>query len=480
MDTIIGLFQVLFSFSPPNIIFTVLIIGLTVTDLVLNRDLKAQIISVGVLGTFVGIFIGLQDFDSHNMKNSVNAVLMGLKTAFATSILGMSSAIFLSVYQKVKAQLNSDGKGKSEDEVFAEINDKLNSLNQLNYLPRLDNSKVVEELRKLSISIKNINHDSSENQAIVKLLTEIKNNQVKYSNQVLTIVAENFDKTNESLGIAIAQLSKGATEEIVKALTDVVTNFNERLKTEFGKNFEKLDSSVTKLVEWQEKYKDHVQDMEERLELSTVSIEKAKESLTVVSKSNDSIMKVYENLEDIIKTYQTQTKQIKDNLETYQNVAPKGEELFEEMQKEFKKASESFKELSGTIVDGNRVQRESFIEMNKKLIDLVQESGQTIAGEFSQKIGTLKESFSYAYESLERQRYEINIITNHFRLLGEQIPKSLRISLDELNKGLNDLTSKFQQEYENLMYRYSDNLQQNQTQNQNFNQHSNYQEIPNQ
>ena len=57
---------------------------------------------MGVLGTFVGIFIGLQAFDPNDITNSVNDILVGLKTAFFTSIVGMSLSTILSLIEKFK------------------------------------------------------------------------------------------------------------------------------------------------------------------------------------------------------------------------------------------------------------------------------------------------------------------------------------------------------------------------------------------
>ncbi len=94
--------------DPVNIIFVLLIVILGFLDQKTGKDLKSQIISVGVLGTFVGIFIGLQGFNPEDIINSVNDILVGLKTAFFTSIVGMSVATTLSVIQKLKANPESE------------------------------------------------------------------------------------------------------------------------------------------------------------------------------------------------------------------------------------------------------------------------------------------------------------------------------------------------------------------------------------
>ncbi len=49
--------------------------------------------TIGVFGTFFGIFIGLLDFDVNNIKDSVPELLEGLKIAFLSSVEGMSAAL---------------------------------------------------------------------------------------------------------------------------------------------------------------------------------------------------------------------------------------------------------------------------------------------------------------------------------------------------------------------------------------------------
>lgn len=88
--------------NPINLVFSLIIFTLAFLDVKMKKDLKSQIISVGVLGTFVGIFIGLQGFDPADIINSVNDILVGLKTAFFTSIVGMSVATILSVVQVLR------------------------------------------------------------------------------------------------------------------------------------------------------------------------------------------------------------------------------------------------------------------------------------------------------------------------------------------------------------------------------------------
>ena len=132
--------------ATPNNIFIVTIIILTGFELAEKAELKAQIISVGVLGTFVGIFIGLQDFDPNKMKDSINFILDGLKTAFVTSIFGMIASVLLSILEKFKKS-NKKEYFKSEFEILESLDDRLTSINDnLGYLPKLDNTQLTNAI----------------------------------------------------------------------------------------------------------------------------------------------------------------------------------------------------------------------------------------------------------------------------------------------------------------------------------------------
>jgi len=51
--------------------------------------------SIGILGTFTGIVIGLLAFNVANIDGSIENLLEGLKVAFITSLVGMLSSIIL-------------------------------------------------------------------------------------------------------------------------------------------------------------------------------------------------------------------------------------------------------------------------------------------------------------------------------------------------------------------------------------------------
>ena len=67
-----------------------------------KRSFKNEIVSLGVLGTFIGIAIGLFHFDVTHLKESMPLLLEGLKTAFITSGVGIFFSIIISIFKPQK------------------------------------------------------------------------------------------------------------------------------------------------------------------------------------------------------------------------------------------------------------------------------------------------------------------------------------------------------------------------------------------
>lgn len=81
------------------------------------EQLPSVISTLGVLGTFLGITLGLIAFDSNDPKNSIPPLLKGLRMAFLTSILGMVGSLILN--RMVSRKFDTEKK-KSEIDMAAE------------------------------------------------------------------------------------------------------------------------------------------------------------------------------------------------------------------------------------------------------------------------------------------------------------------------------------------------------------------------
>ena len=98
--------------------------------------------ALGILGTFIGIFAGLQGIDltsisdNQNLLNASIKLLSGMKLAFVTSLFGLSLAslfmIILSVSGNIKQRFRNDLYKKLSNIAYVESSGKI--------LSRLDSS----------------------------------------------------------------------------------------------------------------------------------------------------------------------------------------------------------------------------------------------------------------------------------------------------------------------------------------------------
>lgn len=77
--------------------------------------------TLGILGTFVGIFVGLQEFDVQNITQSIPKLLEGMKTAFSTSIIGIILSIGFGKWSQIVAEKVDikNGEVAVDDEISA-------------------------------------------------------------------------------------------------------------------------------------------------------------------------------------------------------------------------------------------------------------------------------------------------------------------------------------------------------------------------
>lgn len=105
-----------------TIIISIMIVSLFIISLKkTNKNFKNEIVSLGILGTFIGIAIGLYHFDVTTIKESMPLLLEGLKTAFITSGVGISFSILLSI---LKPQVTK------KEEVILALEDVVKNFNK--------------------------------------------------------------------------------------------------------------------------------------------------------------------------------------------------------------------------------------------------------------------------------------------------------------------------------------------------------------
>ena len=94
----------------------------------------ALMTSIGILGTFIGIVVGLFAFDPANIDSSIKDLLSGLRTAFVTSVFGMGATIFFKWWDS-RREIETSSEGTPSDvsasDMYVVLRQQNDSLNKL-------------------------------------------------------------------------------------------------------------------------------------------------------------------------------------------------------------------------------------------------------------------------------------------------------------------------------------------------------------
>jgi len=298
--------------------------------------------SLGILGTFIGIVVGLLGFNVTEIDGSIEALLQGLQTAFITSLVGMSASIIykvtgaISVFVKLE---NVELQDVGAEDVYRAINEqgKLmleSSLIQQQLLKDLKRAIVGGEDDTLVSQVKLLRGDMNDNHKTTKSMDE----HLAIVKASCTEQQQYFQVFSDKLWLKLQDvadtIAKSATEEVIKALKDVITDFNNNLTEQFGENFKALDESVKKLVVWQGNYSQQIEQMVEQYALGVAAINQTKDSVSIISEKSAHIPETMNNLQQVMEVNQHQVEELERHLEVFKDMRDRAVEAVPEIRKQ--------------------------------------------------------------------------------------------------------------------------------------------------
>ncbi|MBQ6631212.1 MAG: sulfite exporter TauE/SafE family protein, partial [Romboutsia sp.] len=241
--------------------------------------------TIGVLGTFVGISIGLWNFDPNDITSSVPLLLSGMKIAFVTSIIGMSAAIFMKYIAL-----------KNEDE--ENIDDIMELFNTM-----------INESR-------NVNNTLLLNQ--------------KQTENVLTKVSEIWSSHQENLTMELKNEIRNLNNNNLAKQEELIGEFKK-----LGECFTLLNSGVNNLLTWQENYKETIELTTKEIESVIQTLNNCDKSIESIAKNSSLIKGNNENLNEVLKEInKTQDIIIKSN-ESIIEISDKAKESIPQINEHF-------------------------------------------------------------------------------------------------------------------------------------------------
>ena len=306
----------------------------------------ASIVTViGVLGTFIGIFIGLWDFDTGNIEASVPTLLEGLKLAFITSIVGIGLSIWLkgSTLRKQKKQAASE-----ETYTGATVDDLAGFLQSIeNSLTGAGNSTVLSQLQELGTTFSNKQDDL-----------------IRAFNEFATQMAENN------------------TEALIEALENVMRDFNAKINEQFGDNFKQLNEAVGRINEWQKQYRQQMDQLAEEFRVAAASIETSRQSLEIIANRSGAIVSSAEELGPILQAIQDQIDELGIHLKAFSALADNAGNAFPIIENHLKQLTHDFSTaVKETIADSHKSmedQKTALADQSQQLETMVKDTGHQI------------------------------------------------------------------------------------------------------
>ncbi|OCK44197.1 hypothetical protein BA195_05805 [Tenacibaculum soleae] len=195
------------------------------TNYYLIESIPATFVTIGLLGTFLGIAYGLINFntDPSAIKDSISGLLEGLKTAFYTSIFGI---VFSLVFKII-------------------INFKLNS----GVITNPEDDKELDFYRCINNNLIDINKQTRNSYDV---LHDIRENKLKNISDGTKGLQKKLDKFFKSMA---SQSADAIQEALMTVMVDFNETFKELISQLVSKNFENLTASIDQLIIWQKDYK---------------------------------------------------------------------------------------------------------------------------------------------------------------------------------------------------------------------------------
>lgn len=280
----------------------------------------ALLTAIGILGTFSGIFLGLRGVDLGNINESQQLIeasqklLMGMKTSFSTSLLGLGAAItfilILSLGANKRTSIRNRLRRKLSDIAFLE--------NPNHLLSRLDNEgniEIAKTLQGVADNLSGFNADvianavksaiASPDSPLVLELKQIIHNTSGLSNltpkEIASATSENFTVLINPLAEEIKQL-----RELQESQGQTVETLVKQLRNEL------IEPVVTRLDQSAELTKEAsaaVTDLKN--ELGDISTSLAGAVQTIQSFQQDTLTRLQEfaaNLQSILGQFRTDTQ----------------------------------------------------------------------------------------------------------------------------------------------------------------------------
>lgn len=387
-------------------------------------QLPSLISTLGVLGTFLGITIGLIYFDTNDLDHSIPKLLSGLKTAFFTSLAGMIGSLILS--KVVNTAFDKNDNGVSDINMAAvEI---CNAVNELKRQIGAQSASQNSFYKSFQGQLQNIEQTLLPLQAISQTplsLQAISQNQMT----MMSSIKEAFDSVQISLGNIEENSHSYKTywEDLIAQQRHIDSNLGETLEVISGMatGQEEISAEVKKFSEL---IRGEVDEIEMKMqETNKLLSEKFDEFSELLKKSNTEAL--VEVMKKVTEEFQKQMNSLINKLI---------QENFDQLNKSVERLNTWQQENKAMILSLTKQYNEmaSSFEQTSTVLKAVSSDTQSLVGDG----GKLRQIVDALNKVLIEDKKFVEISTNLANTA--ELSKQNMIQFDSSTKSLNEWVKK--------------------------------------
>lgn len=453
---------------------------------------SGTLVGLGLLGTFLGLTVGILGFDSSdssNIQQSIQNLLGGMGTAFSTSLLGMAASLIYTFFDKTmrnNLHKNLYSFTESVDEKYFIDDNSLQELKQTALIEKMIDAVKSELNTKLTYSnelgenvtignaIREILTENAEQSKALKsfstdLALELNNgfDEVlsRQMQQKILPLMESVDATTKSVVEHIDQMAstvaspasnmmESVVDELKKSMTTIIDEFKTNLSGTATSQLEALALQLGTASQAMGNFPKNMEDISNTLQ---VTIEEVKTAISEISKTsanaNSSAMQQMQ--EQIAFATGSIGNAISEVREVMNNITQSSQEQSNQMVAKLGDATEKLVTfLDNTIVNlSSSVQNsmKSITEdVNNKQADLI-----ALQEDTTSQTKKLLEAFNDGLDRLEKMNEYVTGTMNSFKQAQGEISVStgnlrtisgdMKLATELFNKGQNEYAEKLNQ-----------------------------------
>lgn len=422
--------------------------------------------TLGILFTFLGIAIGLWNFDSNNIEESIPELMNGLKTAFLVSIFGVALLVGFSFWTNIKKKKLEEGVLSEETQAINNLIDAIKELRN-DFASTDENGNTIKpgnvfrdiykESQKQSNALQTFSSDLA--LTISAGIEQILNNPTEGVVAELKLVKAEI----ESLGNKLKDPATDMTQNIVKELQESMGKMIEEFKTSMSgdtKNeMERLAGLLGQAGGSLTDFPLKLQNMTDNLNENFRGLQEVVQQISkqTLSQSEESTNQMRKQVEDMSEILRSKVGDLQSGQQTLLTEQSKNLQVSENLLSAFNTSIEKMNglstEVNGSISKLNQAQTEL-----EKVISTFRNVSQEI-NTSSSRFGESQNEFSkYSNQFLKNNSNTIDEIQKSLEI-AKEVSADYAQKFEIIEKGLQNIFSQISSGLEQYQNTVRDSVQ---------------------